>query len=137
VGRAGRRRGRSRPGGGGAGAAFFLFSGLISAYLAVDHFQQKSAYRVAQREGQLSFVEGCLQNFHPMPHSGHDTERIDVAGRRFSYSDLDASSPAFNNTETYGGPIHSDSAVKIWYTGNNIIKLAVRDHACRSASDLI
>ncbi|MDB5708950.1 MAG: hypothetical protein JWL96_1020 [Sphingomonas bacterium] len=119
------------------GIAFFLLTGLISVYFAVDHFQQKVAYQVAQRKGQLSFAEGCLQNFHPMPQSGHDTERIDVAGHHFSYSDFDASSPAFNNSEAYGGPIHADSAVKIWYTGNNIIKLAVRDHACTSAPDLI
>jgi hypothetical protein len=116
------------------GFVFFLVTGAILGFTTFDHFHQKAAYEAMQHSGKLAFVEGCLRSFHPMPLSGHDTERIDVAGRKFVYSDFDVSSPAFNNTEAYGGPIHSDSAVRIWCIGNNIIKLEVRDHACRLSS---
>ena len=117
------------------GLAFCMFTGLIAISTALSHFQQKASYEALERNGQLTVLEGCLQNFHPMPHSGHELERIKVAGHQFSYSDFDESAPVFNNTEAYGGPIHSDSAVKLWSSGNAIIKLAVRDHACPPARD--
>lgn len=118
------------------GLVFCVITGSIASFTTINHFRQKADFEASSRRGQLSFVEGCLQGFHPMPHSAHDSERLFIAGQRFSYSDFDESSPAFNNTEAYGGPIHSDSGVKIWHSGNSIIRLAVRDHACPPAPDV-
>jgi hypothetical protein len=112
---------------------FFLSSAGLETVVALDHFSQ---LRAMERNSSLAFVEGCLQGFHPMPASGHDDERVQVRGIRFSYSDYDESTPAFNNTESHGGPIHADSAVKIWYAGNSIVKLAVSNHACPNAPDI-
>ena len=118
------------------GFIFFLFTGSIASFTTINHFRTKADFEALERRQQLAFVEGCLQGFHPMPHSGHDSERLLIAGRRFSYSDFDESSPAFNNTEAYGGPIHADSSVRIWHSGNSIIRLEVRDHSCPSAADV-
>ena len=76
-----------------------------------------------------------MQGFHPMPFEGHDEERIRVNGEGFSYTDYDLS-PRFHNSEGHGGPIHADSAVKVWFEGNNIVRLAVSDHACPIAPDI-
>jgi hypothetical protein len=118
------------------GVVFFLFVGSIAAYSTYEHYSQLSTYKSLERSGKLSITEGCLQGFHPMREGGHEDELVRVNGKQFSYSDYDVSSIHFNNTESHGGPIHADSAVKIWYTGNNIIRLEVRDHACAKAPDL-
>lgn len=36
------------------------------------------------RTAPRKHVEGTVENFHPMPHSGHDTERFDVDGVDFA-----------------------------------------------------
>jgi len=115
----------------------FTFSSLILWGAGYDHFRQVENDLALERSGNLSLVEGCLQSFHPMPADGHENERILVNGKAFSYSDFDESTPGFNNTLSHGGPIHADSAVRIHYVGNTIVKLAVRDHACRPAPDLL
>lgn len=126
---------------GAAGKIFaviaFVFSSLILGMAGYDHFRQVKDYLALERSGNLSVVEGCLQAFHPMPSEGHDEERIIVNGKAFSYSDFDESTPGFNNTSSHGGPIRADSAVRIHYVGNTIVKLAVKEHACANAPDLM
>jgi hypothetical protein len=119
------------------GGTMFLFCAAISISWAVNHATQLKTFRTLARENRLAFVEGCLQGFHPMPAGGHDDERIAVAGKRFAYSDYDMSSPRFNNTSARGGPIHADSAVRIWYEGDSILRLMVSDHACPPAPDIV
>jgi len=119
------------------GAAFVLFAGPTSIQWAVSHANQLNALKTLEREGRLSFVEGCLQGYHPMPVGGHEYERIAVAGKQFAYSDFDETSPKFHNAASHGGPIHADSAVKIWYAGSSIVRLMVSDHACTPAPDIL
>lgn len=114
----------------------FVFSALILGGAGYDHFRQVKDDLALERSDNLSLVEGCLQGFHPMPVNGQDDERILVNGKAFSYSDFDESTPGFNTTASHGGPIHADSAVRIHYIGNTIVKLAVIDHACPVAPNL-
>lgn len=114
---------------------FFLFSTSISLF-AVG--AQTAAYldlRDARLSGNFASVEGCLQGFHPMPEGGHDSERLLIQGRHFEYSDY-IITPAFNNSESHGGPIHPDSQVRIGFVGSHILRLETMDHACPRAPDI-
>jgi hypothetical protein len=68
----------------------------------------------AIREGRTSVVEGRVQEFHPMPYSGHDTERFVVGDVHFAYSDWVVSS-AFSHSSSHGGPIREGLQVRIHY----------------------
>jgi len=59
-----------------------------------------------------------------MPYTGHKDESFVVAGKRFQYSDFEATS-AFNNSKSHGGPIDDGLQVRLWYVGNRIVKVAV------------
>jgi hypothetical protein len=75
-------------------------------------------------------VEGVVENFHPMPATGHDEEHFTVQGVYFAYSDFGVTS-GFNNTSSHGGPIREGLYVRIHYTGSatagKIVKLEVGD----------
>ena len=76
--------------------------------------------------GGAEVAEGAVENFHPMPSSGHDTERFTVAGRQFAYSNYMVTG-GFNNAASHGGPIRAGLPVRITYVpgqnGNVIVKL--------------
>ncbi len=65
-----------------------------------------------------------------MPKEGHANESFSVRGVRFSYSDFKVTD-AFNNAASRGGPLNSDSYVRICYdpAGNAILRLEVRGFA--------
>lgn len=114
---------------------FFLFSTAISTIFIVTQSASYLHLRQARTAHQFQTVEGCLEGFHRMPEGGHDTERIRVGGRSFEYSDF-IITPAFNNTESHGGPIHATSRVRIGYVGSDIVKLETIDDVCPRAPDL-
>ena len=70
-----------------------------------------------------------------MPEGGHDSERLLVGGLAFEYSDYIAT-PAFNNTESHGGPIHADSRVRIGYVGTDIVRVETIDNVCPRAPEI-
>jgi hypothetical protein len=74
-----------------------------------------SYYRTILAQNKAYVVEGVIEQFHPMPKSGHDTERFIVDGVEFAYSDY-FSTPAFNNTRSHGGPLHEGLMVRIYFT---------------------
>jgi hypothetical protein len=63
-----------------------------------------------------------------MPYAGHAEESFSVSGVPFRYSDFQITD-GFNNTSSHGGPIKSDSYVRICYdpSGNVILRLEIRD----------
>ena len=79
----------------------------------------------ALASGKASYVEGTVDNFVPMPYGGHANETFTVKGVPFSYSDGDVSA-GFNNPSSHGGPIHQGLPVRIWYVGNEIVKLEIK-----------
>jgi len=86
------------------------------------------AAQSALRDGTAQVVEGPAENFHPMPVTGHDSDRFDVAGVHFEYSDYEITA-GFNNTRSHGGPIGPDSYVRIHYIQPKspvIVRLEIR-----------
>lgn len=113
---------------------FFLFSGFISVTWLITSTNQTSSLKSAVKSGQVSVVEGCLQYFHPMPEQGHDTERLELNGKTFEYSDYIVTS-GFHTSESHGGPIHPDTKLRLTVVGGDIVRVEVEQHACPSAGD--
>jgi hypothetical protein len=80
------------------------------------------------RSGKVRVVEGIVEHFHPMPATGHDTERFTVAGESFAYSDYEITG-GFNNAASHGGPIRAGLPVRITFvqepSRNVIVKLEI------------
>ena len=75
--------------------------------------------------GKASYVEGSVDNFVPMPVQGHANEKFTVMGVPFNYSDYEVEA-GFNNASSHGGPIRQGLPVRIWYIGNEIVKLEIK-----------
>jgi hypothetical protein len=107
---------------------FLGFSVLWTTIAALSTFGGWAGIWLAESRGQVSVVEGPIENFHPMPYGGHDTERFTVADVHFAYSDY-AVTPGFNQTSSHGGPIREGLQVRITYTGPTsdamIVKLQI------------
>ncbi|GHC66836.1 hypothetical protein [Ulvibacter litoralis] len=80
----------------------------------------------AMKNGTYKEVEGIVENFDPMPHSGHKNESFTVNGVKFEYSDFGPSS-GFNNTKSHGGPIDEGKYVRINYYDGKILQLWVKE----------
>ncbi len=114
---------------------FFGFTSFVAGSWLLSHNEQANALKSAEKAGRLSVIEGCLQHFHPMPETGHDEEQIEVGGQVFTYSDYIETTPAFNRTESHGGPIHADSKVRLAFSGNDIVRVEVQQKACPPAPE--
>ena len=75
--------------------------------------------------GDFHVAEGLVENFHPMPPSGHDTERFTVQGENFAYSD-NIITGGFNNTSSHGGPMKSGLPVRITYFDGDVGRVIVK-----------
>jgi hypothetical protein len=105
--------------------AFAILWTVISFWATYSqHLRHKS---LAQENG-CRVVEGPVEQFVPMPYGGHAVESFSVSGISFRYSDFIVTD-GFNNTASHGGPLRSDSYVRICYdpTGNVILRLEIRD----------
>jgi len=81
--------------------------------------------------GNALVTEGVVENFHPMPVTGHDSEHFTVKGNYFSYSDFEVTG-AFNNSSSHGGPIREGLNVRITYLpreNRNLILRIETEHA--------
>jgi hypothetical protein len=107
---------------------FLGFAVFWTAIASMAVFGGWAATWFAEARGQLVVVAGPVENFHPMPVTGHDTERFTVSNVHFAYSDYVVTS-GFNQTSSHGGPIHEGLQVRIWYTGSSdeatIVKLEI------------
>lgn len=122
---------RSRPGWRKAFAGVFLgFSVVWTVIASIGVLGSHFAAKRTLSRGGAAVVEGIVQDFHPMPYAGHDTERFTVSGVRFAYSDYIVG-PGFNNTSSHGGPIREGVAVRIHYSGSRehatILKLEIKE----------
>lgn len=95
------------------------FSGTYSQY--------RHAITLVRNNGCLT-VEGPVENFVPMPYSGHAMETFSVDGVKFAYSDFNITG-GFNTTSSHGGPINAGSYVRLCYDAGNhdILRLEIRD----------
>lgn len=105
---------------------FFLgFAILWTAIAFATTYGQYYVLRHAVKDGRISVVEGPVENFVPMPYSGHADESFSVKGVRFAYSDFNLT-VGFNNTRSHGGPIEPGRYVRVSYVGADIVRLEVR-----------
>ena len=73
----------------------------------------------AYEQGNYQIVEGYVENFDPMPHSGHKEESFDINGVSFSYSDFSVQ-PGYHNAKSHGGVITGNGQhLKIGYVYYN------------------
>ena len=106
------------------GIVYTAFSGLWTLVVGIGTYSDYSSLQQIYREGRSRLVEGKVENFHPMPYTGHDLESFTVNGVKFNYSDY-VITPAFNNTSSHSGPIREGLQVRIHYWNNAILKLEV------------
>jgi hypothetical protein len=95
----------------------------IVATLGVGGEYLRDRYTLSS--GKADYVEGVVENFVPMPAAGHANESFTVNGVTFSYSDYEVT-PGFNNAASHGGPVRQGLYVRIWYVGNDILKLEIK-----------
>lgn len=100
------------------GIFFASFGGLISAILIssnlLEYFKTKRVYQ----NKEYKIVEGRVEHYHPMPEGGHDSERFNVKGIMFQFSDYDLSNYGYNNAASKGGAIKENLLVRIAYFNN-------------------
>jgi len=108
---------------------WMLYSGLVLcsiwSFNTFDNtYSDYKELRDALQEGKTVVIEGKVENFIPMPKSGHSNESFTVAGNKFEYSDHEITA-GFNKTTAHGGPIRSGMYVRINALGNRIARLEV------------
>jgi hypothetical protein len=109
---------------------WLAFAVLWTAAGSIAAFRSVLSARSALRDRTTSVVEGPVEDFHPMPYAGHDTERFTVQGVSFEYSDFAETTGGFHHTRSHGGPISGGVFVRIHYDGSprhaRILRLEVR-----------
>ena len=100
-------------------------------------FMSENDIAGSSKDKSCAVVSGKVENFTPMPKSGHAQETFTVSGVKFGFSDFQITG-GFNNTSSHGGPIYLGRNVRICYvdpyqTGNNIIaRLEVEAKAAKN-----
>lgn len=111
----------------------FVFSGFallfMLATLPSELLTRKETKKIFEKK-EYKVVEGQIENFNPMPHSGHAMESFTVNGVYFEYSDF-VVHYGFNNTASHGGPIkRNGQQVRLSYISRNednrILKIALK-----------
>lgn len=91
----------------------------ISLFLAIGALEYDIyMYNIAKEaydQGAYEIVEGHVENFIPMPASGHSKESFEIKGVRFEYSENSISS-GYSKTKYHGGVIRENGQyLKIGY----------------------
>lgn len=110
------------------GYSFIVFGILWTALTFSMLWSTHVHHETLSRQNLCRTVEGPVERFVPAPYTGRGQESFSVAGVQFKYSDS-VITDGFNNTSSHGGPIRSDSYVRICYdpAGNVILRLEIRD----------
>jgi len=78
-----------------------LFTLFTTPSAIKEYYETRDIYN----NGEYKTIEGKIENFDPMPYSGHMHESFTLNGVSLDYSDFDESYYGFNNTASHGGPI--------------------------------
>lgn len=140
--RRGRKEGRRPVGFALFAVGWVCFMGY-GVTVELSHVQQA---RAEVRSGAFQTVEGCLESFHPgKPYASKyiDADEVwSLAGERFEYG-AGQETFAWHQVEARGGAVHADSWVSVDfmrdddYRRNDILRLAVKQHACPKAPDIL
>lgn len=115
---------------------FFKFLGFIVGPIGIIMFAMSALglvfeyknYKEILKTDEIFVVEGYVENYHPMPYEGHDTEHFEIEGVYFEYSDYTIMN-GYNISASHGGVVtHNGQYLKIKYVtekydgeDNNII----------------
>ena len=80
---------------------FCIFIAICFSVLGIKDYIEK---RSALANNQVNVVEGYVENYHPQPLGGHDTERFEINGVSFEYSNFEITN-GYNTPACYGGVI--------------------------------
>lgn len=97
------------------GLVFGIFALLIFLVIAGTRFRDYSEVKNVFDQKLYNVIEGRVQEYHPMPAGGHDTERFRVGNLYFTMSDFDYGIMGYNHAASHGGVIRSNLYVRIWY----------------------
>ncbi|MGD0141953.1 MAG: hypothetical protein ABSC92_02220, partial [Rhizomicrobium sp.] len=81
----------------------FFFLGFAIFWVCTAFFATYSGYARHKHladTNECSTVEGPVEDFVPMPYTGHAMESFSVSGERFNYSDY-VITDGFNNTASH------------------------------------
>lgn len=101
---------------------------LCTLFMLLEHDQLKKRLE----NDDVFVVEGYVENYHPMPATGHDMEHFEINGVYFEYSDFDGAN-GYHNAASLGGVVtRNGQYLKIKYvvseddegTNNRILYIA-------------
>ena len=101
-----------------------VFLGFAIFWTLTSFISTFTDYRravTAMQKNQAMIVEGLVTNFQPLLKS----ESFVVQGVKFKYSDYIITA-GFNNMASHGGPISEGLPVRIWYLGDEILRLDIK-----------
>lgn len=116
------------------GYFMLAFASLWTVIAFTSTFSEYSRFIKAYKTGDYAVVEGNVENFHPMPYEGHQSECFTVQEERFCYSDYLVQA-GFNQSASHGGPIREGLPVRVAYYDGQILRLEVRADSLLSSSD--
>ena len=93
-------------------ASFFKIAGFIvapigiglSLLLTIGMSIEHKEYKEKLANNDVFVVEGYVENFHPMPYEGHDTEHFEISGVHFEYSDYVITN-GYHKSASHGGVV--------------------------------
>jgi len=114
-----------------------FFSGIMSVgtIVATAGTLEHARFVYARySRGNIPSTSGCMTSFHPWLGGKNDDEKISLNNMCFNYSD-NVMMPGFRHGVARGGPVRADSRLRIYYIGNDIVRLETIGHACPAAPD--
>jgi hypothetical protein len=115
---------------------FFLVFGLLWSIVATATTWSARWKAVhAYETHDYLVVEGSVEDFQPMPYNGHQDECFSVRGQQFCYSDYGIMS-GFHQSASHGGPIRAGLPVRVFYSGNTILRLDVASDRAPSVEEM-
>ena len=86
------------------GALGILLLAGVMAYVIPEQARLYRSIVGAYERGDYQIAEGFVEEFHPMPKEGHDTERFILDGAAFEYSDYSVQF-GYHTSLAHGGVI--------------------------------
>ncbi len=100
-------------------AALTLFTAIVSSGMIYQTIHSYDVTKTVYESGQYRIAEGIVEQYHPMPIEGHDTERFTVQDVQFVFSPNDPMY-GYNTPASHGGAIRSGAHVRISYFHDGI-----------------
>lgn len=102
---------------------FAAFLGIIFFFVCVFSILEYAKLSNAYKQGDYAIVEGYVENYHPLPYSGHGRETFELDGVPFSYADA-IIQWGYHNAASHGGVIDREGQhLRIgYYPGNSAEK---------------